>query len=1148
MKKIYSFIALMLLLFVGNAQAQRAWDLSADMATEISTDKYYVIQEGSYTGWSASEFISVNGMVAEVNTPAVFQFVEAGEKECESGNVYPLYYLRSVENGMYLSSGDQRWVKGKTNAWKFSARIAEDKDLADDATWEDWSNAILGIHDNGENRNANSDGIAFVFTEDNDESTIFMNYVGEPGFASYWDTNDFFVYEVVEREISEYEKFVIFFNDAFPNMVDTQNFPIGSNPGCISEEVFMLLEEAYNLGVELCADDTQSDEVYLAARTQIEAALKAYAEGVIPVAPGYYALINQRSQDPLQDNGSNVVCSNGAGVPAEWTAETAKYIWVVEESDQEGRYYYRNFKTNRYIGRLQWQSSGNTPMTKEPEETYVAYKIIGQYFGLNDEAGNGAHNAGNGALVAWNSTGTGNQWQFVTVDAEAIARLEGEVQQALLYAELQKVVDDAKALEVRYKLKNGLTYDDMYLSDGLVDADHMLTNSPENGEGYAVEDQFKRIMDGNLTTYFHTSWSEEAPADDWHWVQVDLGKELEKVTVKFSQRHNNRNGNPSKIAFVTCEDVASAVWDDTLTHDTVIYQYATNFPAGRIDSTTAVMEVNFGKPVQHVRLAVTRTKANQIYGGGPCWHVSELRFYEDLGPNPLYDMIPQAVKDELAAAIAAGDKEISVDSLATQATIDRINAAMEAFQEAYPDPAGLQSLIEEAEAQMEAAEEGEEMGTFKTGAKATLQTTVDAVKAATDGKDLNLEELTKYENQMKDALKQFANSLIKPAPGIYRIISTSINEETGEDRPQTGSYVYAANADVNTSPMWGYKASEDDVYETRWNMLWEVTANEAGELAFRNLATGRYIGNQFEGLDAKQANELINKEGRDLIFSEKPVYFAMQSDKHGAFNIVLCENQYMNFDPRKVLVGYGVANDVNARITFEEVTELADEYFSISVTANKVNAITLPYDVLDLYGSTLQLAGRAEEAVTDEDGITTYELYLVANEEETVIPAGTPFFYAADAEETYLDLNHPTVTDLDALVEMAISYEGKIQNGVLGVNATFEVEPGVGLLNGNQILVAEEGDEVTAGSVIFGGAEDIPVYEGSADDATAVLLLPVEVVSGKLNTTGIESVVVAKKAAKGVYAISGVKVRNNNNVNGLPKGLYIVGGKKVIVK
>ena len=1154
MKKIYSFVALMMLLFVGNAQAQTSWDdvrvwslASGDLATEISTDKYYVIQEGAYASWSGNAYISTEGMVSEVVSPAVFQFVAAGEKECENGT-YPLYYLQNVTSKLYLSSGDTRWVKGKSKAWKFGARIAEEKAWEEEFTWEDWSNAI-----NGGDRNGAANGQAFVFTEDNDNSVVYMNYVGEPGFMSYWDTNDWFVYEVVEGEANPYEKFSVIYNEYFGGnfVMDETQFPIGTNPGCVSQEVYTQLEAAYLAASDAMGEDSQTEEYYKAIVAQIEAAFKALEEGLVKVGPGYYVLVNQRSQDAMYEDNRQVKHTAALGVPAEWNAANAKYIWEVVESEEEGRFYFRSFSTGNYLGALKWQSSGVTGTTVEAEVSYKVVQASGKYFALIDEAGNQAHNAAQMTLVAWNDlSATGGQYEFATVPADVIATLKAEVEQALLNAELEELVSEAEDLAVSYINLNGLTYDDKYNSAGLV-SEFKTCNATETREGSEAA-----AFDGNLTSYYHTSWNaSEAPQADWHWVQVDFGKEVQEMIVKFSQRHNNRNGNPSRVAFVTYgegEDPEAEIWGDTLWHDTIIYQYATNFDGTTIDSTTTIFSVDFGRPVQEVRMAVTRTKANQIYGYGPCWHVSELRFYEDLGENPRYYMIPQEVRDALDAAIAAGKAELA-DSVvvATQATIDALEDAMDAFVDAYPSPERLENLIEEAEAHAAAAEEGDEIGYFQVGAKDALLAAVEVVKAVVADEEkylkLTLAEIEGYEKTITDALEAFANALIKPEAGIYRIISTSINDETGEDRAQTGAYVGAANADLAGAPIWGFKATEDDEYATRWNIIWEVTKNDKGQLAFRNLATGRYLNNKFEGADDDAFEAIVEESGRTLNFSETPVYFTLESAKiPGEFVAKLTDGQYLNLDPVGVVVTWGDANDVNARFTFEEVDELEGEYLTLSATANKLNVYTLPYDVVAGGDDLLQVAGRSEEAITDEDGITFYELYLTYYDEEAVVPAGTPFFYLADAEETYFSPYHPTVESLEDLVAMEHVYEGKVQNGVMGTNKTFEVEAGYGLFSGNEIVVSEEGDECAAGTALVGGADQISVFEGTADDAVVTLQLPVEVTGG--NLTAIENVLIVKEAAKGVYAISGVKVRNNGNVNGLPKGLYIVNGKKVLVK
>lgn len=83
----------------------------------------------------------------------------------------------------------------------------------------------------------------------------------------------------------------------------------------------------------------------------------------------------------------------------------------------------------------------------------------------------------------------------------------------------------------------------------------------------------------------------------------------------------------------------------------------------------------------------------------------------------------------------------------------------------------------------------------------------------------------------------------------------------------------------------------------------------------------------------------------------------------------------------------------------------------------------------------------------------------------------------------------------------------------------------------------------------------------SFNDATAQLTIRVEgadiarnpgnatsyVVTFKQGSTGIAGVEADRKADNGVYSISGVRVADKLT-EGLAKGVYIVGGKKVVIK
>ncbi|MBQ5370217.1 MAG: hypothetical protein IIU50_01535, partial [Bacteroidaceae bacterium] len=123
MKKIYGFIALMMLLFVGNAQAQRAWDkVSEESVSEIKTDgTLYVLQEGFNTGgWSSNGYLNsgADEVVAEINTSCVYEFVATGEVKEAGGEEFPVYVLKNLENGKYLC----HWT---TDASKYTRSIKD---------------------------------------------------------------------------------------------------------------------------------------------------------------------------------------------------------------------------------------------------------------------------------------------------------------------------------------------------------------------------------------------------------------------------------------------------------------------------------------------------------------------------------------------------------------------------------------------------------------------------------------------------------------------------------------------------------------------------------------------------------------------------------------------------------------------------------------------------------------------------------------------------------------------------------------------------------------------------------------------------------------------------------------------------------------
>ena len=176
-------ISLVLLLFVGTAQAQRAWEVSTDNATEILTgdENQYVIQEGINTaGWSASGYLSTNGVVSTVDASCIYTFVQVDEKSGGDLTV-PVYVLKNVETGKYLSRDG--YVQSQVKAWKFTCAPSHTIQEGEDGSlWEVYYNLVEEAKCPGA-----ADAGAWVFCDI--EEQIYMCFWGSPAFSGYTDTN-----------------------------------------------------------------------------------------------------------------------------------------------------------------------------------------------------------------------------------------------------------------------------------------------------------------------------------------------------------------------------------------------------------------------------------------------------------------------------------------------------------------------------------------------------------------------------------------------------------------------------------------------------------------------------------------------------------------------------------------------------------------------------------------------------------------------------------------------------------------------------------------------------------------------------------------------------------------------------------------------
>lgn len=137
----------------------------------------------------------------------------------------------------------------------------------------------------------------------------------------------------------------------------------------------------------------------------------------------------------------------------------------------------------------------------------------------------------------------------------------------------------------------------------------LKTNAQEATEGF-----ISNLVDGNIATYFHTSWSANIPAP--HWVQVTLKEPVSVFAFTYVNRQANGNASMGQLTIQAGMDEDSLVEIDVLNAD------EDGLPrggAGVYDSKNYVLD----NPVKVVRYL--HTGLNPHYGVFFVW--SELNMY-----------------------------------------------------------------------------------------------------------------------------------------------------------------------------------------------------------------------------------------------------------------------------------------------------------------------------------------------------------------------------------------------------------------------------------------------------------------------------------------------------------------------------------------
>jgi len=853
---------------------------------------------------------------------------------------------------------------------------------------------------------------------------------------------------------------------------------------------------------------------------------------------------------------------------------TAKFVWHASKTgqkDSEGNelFYFQNLETGRYIG---YVDAFQTPikMSDDPTGDYTITSnpyIPGWFCFYSPSLPTGSSDAGapsvgaysgihtervKNEVVAWDWRIAGSCWKVITVSDEDLAVLRENMDAPQRLNRLQKLVSQAETA-----IENGYSYAALNADgsrsenaksgslalDGLVtDIAQLECPMIESSEG-----TLDALLDQDKDSYFHSTWSGAWTGD--HFLQICLEEAESELLFKWVQRAQNTNGAPNKVTIWGTNDEANLEalegedgdqdgWKTLWTEQgTGTFEYLWADAQKNLAKTVGTCRVALKEPCKYIRMAVnTRVTDSDKPNGNRYFHGAEFRLYRSQydPETSLINAVPEEVLAALNAALAKAKEEIA-DGEASEETLAELQAAYDAFMEHYPDPTRISDLISEAKALATSAEnaEGEGLGYYDLGSVAKLQEVIKAVEAQV--KDImTVDEIRNLVAQLQAALDAFNAAFHIPTTGIYRIKSQSSSIYV------VGHYICAVNSSETSNVKLEGRYKDGSEYkdepnaELRPGQYWYVEQVDGG-YTLKNFYTGMYL-------------HPVGKKTDVIAQSTEPYIFALQYAKEpGCFNIVMDKSDayagtyiYCNGQPstHKLVSWYSAEGRDNSAFEFipQDAATINDLLnnggmkFSLEVESAP-SIFTFPMDmdtfVEDDFGAFYVAKGQ-------NPNTNNIELTLA-----TELKAGYAYVFipAEGREGSTATFYMPEGTQFTELTPIRTPYE---KNGLAGTFEVVELSAGCGIFNTDhsKILLSEEEETVPANTGYF--CAGLPATTEKGD---ATLLANGLVVGAGVNS--ITSVVVNNRANSGIFTLSGLRLRDTNN---LPAGLYIINGKKFIVK
>lgn len=1185
------------------AQAYQEGDLLETEEAVTSQDVLLM----STGGYHANEYLCGQGYATSVSKDCVYRF----EKVDGTADGYNLYVLKRVATGEYFADytvGDEE----DTSDSPFDGHMTK---LTTDKAQAMKFTVVPGVENSDDPRAASAGGnqdysrVGFVLATDHraDNAGANVQYLGhysEPFYSLYNDTNYWLIFSVFQP--TGKEKLLAYTTAYYgtDNADPALNYPAGTTAGYFKAELVdaahAAWQEAYDI-LQVEGSYTLTDEETNVLCDKIEntmTALKA-SDARFPLTAGRY-FINDNRDTKLYLNATTVsnkdawACS-AYTVPEELDYSAASYLWDVEIAGQDS-IYLKHLLTGLYV-QSTMADNNHYALGKEPVALKLSAPTAGNRatFWITPKGNERACTNPAGWVLSWTDVNdAGNHFTFTAVDVDdaKVAQWAAEAKQIKLNETLSTAYANATAQYNGGNVFNrpeGATYTGLFTEDGkMVSAtgdeanSNWWCNKKQGNEG-----TYEALTDNDPTSYFHSNWGGgefEPSIEKNHYLVAKLDAPASgDIMIKVAKRATG-NDYPTQFAVYGANDfdkaAGTASWvfqgyADISYTDSVAYTMkdaaGNDSIASSIKDGVGVAYAHLDASYAYLRFSATKTQYN---AGKPAnnrgyfclaqmnvWPTTGVvktitpEYQEALTAAPeVYATLGEEI-NKAAAELAAGK--------ATQAQIDALNAAIEAFKNNLPVPSRVTDAYNAAKAFLDAANTnnmiGTELAQYSQETADALQTTL--AKYETFDK-IDLVSINTAVNEINAAFSAFKGSVRLPEAGKFYTIKSASTKVVAEADKQSQGYqgaiynaiVYSTGnnksnslSDANSAVRFTFANHSSEVTadgETSLDAMmsslsdsislkddasyvWKAETAQDGKMVLRNLATGMYL----TGANGK------------LYQSTEPTPILGEGVKPNVFRFNLGEDakgvtQYMNTKGATgTVVPWKDPADENSYWQFNELADddYTTECFAVKgVKEGQFYACTFPVAVTP-DGNAVPYTVLGVNEAKDK---------LILAEVEDEVPAGTPVILLADV---LTNNGEGTVGNLtvgcEDLASAKFVFEPKVGDGLCGVLC----EP---------VEIAETCGHLANGKIVT-GAYTVPcngAYLANAAITAEKGKASIDLAKGVGDTlTGIDDAkVVVLPSVVNVYGINGQLIKKSvkaaNATKNLPAGVYVIGGQKVLVK